>query len=114
MYGRDDYRDAVDTSIVLAKQESAVLGWACDPLTARYYGLEAYLDERAIDIATIGWPERFTALWTTNFDAKTALRLVRSQGVGGKMVLLALSRPDSFDIKGGWMASVRLSCEHPA
>lgn len=108
-YRKDDYRAAAREVSTLAQSESAIIAWAADPFTARYYGIafdalnnpsEHEID--AVETVPADWPVHATAVRALNLQRPSIERVLNRAKVLRRPVYLVLSKPDLYDKHAGW------------
>lgn len=110
VYAKDDYRSAVAMVIALNRDRPGTIDWAADDLTAGFYGLSLSFS-RNDGAVRVPWSINGRAITVQNYPFSDAKQLIEKQGLGGKPVYLALSRPEIFDMNHGWRDMVATS--HP-
>jgi hypothetical protein len=93
-YQKDSYREACSIALARARQDGAVILWAADPVTAKYYGLNVNRGQFAKSEAVPG--EAFLAAGWTEDQARAY--------ISGSPVptILVLSKANPFDYRRGW------------
>jgi hypothetical protein len=93
-YQKDSYREACSIALARAHQDGAVILWAADPVTAKYYGLN--VDRVELGKREVGSGE---ALRAAGWSADQAREYFAGSSVP---TILVLSKADPFDDKGAW------------
>ncbi len=97
-YEKDSYREACSIALARARQDGAVILWAADPATAKYYGLS--VNPAEFGKREVGSGEAFLA---AGWSADQARAYIAGSSVP---TILVLSKADPFDNKGAWTGLV--------
>ena len=111
-HAKDEYRGATRYAIEESRRAGADIVWSADPLTAGYYGLRLtgdpgsrfYVFNFAAGLARVGWPEQAHGIVAGNWDPVRVQAFLRGRT---RPVLLVLSKPDVYDLHGGWEPAIR-------
>ena len=121
-YGKDDYRSAVHDVVSRHSTEPGFIAWAADPLTANYYGLALtdvdrqryYEFDYNSEVRNTPWRVISQGVIVENWKPDAARRLLESGRNAGSPVYLALSKPDLYDVHGGWQDMIASAKIQPA
>jgi hypothetical protein len=98
-YYKDDYRSAVAYVCARNARAPGAIFWAADAYAAQYYGLD--LPEAGIGPVR-GRTPCASGKFVVDLSARDAQALVDARAARGERVYLVASKPDVFDIRGGW------------
>ena len=93
-YEKDSYREACSIALARARQDGAVILWAADPVTAKYYGLK--VNPAEFGKREVGSGEAFLA---AGWSADQARAYIAGSSAP---TILVLGKADPFDYKRGW------------
>jgi len=111
-YQKDSYREASSIALEKSRDEGAVIIWAADPVTARYYGINVEKWSPSPDydaILRVGRAAPASAIAGSSWDLNQATSQLANSPVP---IILVLSRPDSFDPRETWRTLIR--SQHPS
>lgn len=103
-YWKDDYRSAVSFVSSKDTDRSTVIDWAADGQTAAYYGLDLHYPGNPVAESYIHTPMTHLAwgIFCANLSPASARAFIARQLSNGKVIYLALSKADLYDMKAGW------------
>lgn len=111
-YQKDSYREASSLALTKSREEGAVIIWAADPITARYYGItvENWAPSSDFDInLRLERSAPASAVAGSSWDLNKATTQLATSPVS---TILVLSRPESFDPQETWRTLIRN--QHPS
>jgi hypothetical protein len=107
-YAKDSYREACSIAVSRAHQDGAVILWAADPVTAKYYGLSVAPEGGSASgketNRQVAFPDRDLAIGASTWSKEqTDAYFAKASGP----TILVLSKADPFDSLGVWSSRIR-------
>jgi hypothetical protein len=105
-YWKDDYRGAAQDVIKRVQAAPGIIDWVADGFTAGYYGLDLRRDIGGGTRTDVGRIEHDGELNAGNLCASEVSSLLRVQRLRHIPIYVAISKPDLFDMCGGWRSEI--------
>lgn len=121
-YAKDDYRNAVQSAMSLARANESEIVWAADPITASYYGLRLrnplHLSPYTIDYSTaierVRWPVLAHGIIGIGATRSQAEALLECNGARDRPVVVAIPTRLPFGGIGAWRRVLASTGDQPA